>query len=198
MLQVVCFLPFAKGCTLRVKVDLSDSALRRLIGLPLKKQFQELTGSQDENRFRIFKNHYVEVRDSISGSPKDQTHPFPGIIPALQELKGRGIRLGVVSSGATDRIRETMNRHNALLYFDAVVGGKLDKAQGIDSAVNQLRATNQESLYLGDRSDDEIVAIKARVSFIGVMTGAFRKSDFPPECILLPSVAQLPAYLKSA
>lgn len=174
----------------------ADEVLKRLIGIPLERQFVELTGNLDEMSYKLFKAAYVKERDLRESAG---THPLPGIMEAIKDLKTKGISLGIVSTGAPKRILRALTRENALSCFgeSAVIGGADEKPQAICQALAVFGENAQHTAYIGDRPEDCSAALEAGVSFIAVETGAFQKGDFPRDTIVLSSVAVLPRYFQS-
>jgi|HubBroStandDraft_6_1064221.scaffolds.fasta_scaffold164089_2 phosphoglycolate phosphatase len=173
-----------------------DLTLRRLIGIPLHQQFETFCRNRDPRVYEVFQNAYVKERVMRE---MEGTLPLPGVIPALATLKTRGFHLGVVSTGASKRILRALGRYKALLYFEeqAVIGGADNKTEAIRLAINRFRAKAQDTLYVGDRPEDQAASADAGVPFIGVTTGAFSDKDFPGDCVVLGSVAVLPQYLET-
>lgn len=56
--------------------------------------------------------------------------------------------------------------------------------------------SRNETYYVGDHPDDMLAAKGAGLRFVGVLTGVFGKDDFNGYSEIIPSVADLPQYLK--
>ena len=191
-----CLFPaLRKGLQMIGRFDPADSVLKRLIGIPLFQQFVILTGSHDRKLYEVFKSTYIKER---AMHEVDGTRPLPGAILAIKSLNNDRYQLGVVSTGARQRILKALNQFSALSYFgdDAIIGGAASKGEAIRSALVHFHARREDTLYVGDRPDDHDASIAAGVTFIGVATGAFSEKDFPDGCIVLSSVAVLPEYLE--
>lgn len=172
----------------------SDSQLMPLIGIPLTKQYELLGGKADPNLFASFQRVYAAERTAreVAG-----TRLLPGVASSLQRLKRDGYQLGVVSTGATGRIRRALTRFNLLPFFSdrGIIGGAENKAESLRSAVSTFRIERKQTVYVGDRPDDGDAAKNSGVAFIAVTTGAFGKDDFPNDCVVIDSVAQLADHL---
>lgn len=165
-------------------------ATKRLIGIPLEEQFKALGGSiDDQAMFRRFKSAYVEYRDAHANT---ETRFMEGVPETLRVLTDRGFLLGVVSTGAETRIRRILSSSGLNNHFQIVAGGCLDRANGIIGALAALGIPRIAAVYVGDRPDDGQAAAQAKVSFIAVLTGAFKSSDFPPRTELIHTMAELP------
>ena len=76
---------------------------------------QERQNPEFEKVFATFKNYY-------SAHLNDYTAPYPGIIPLLQELQKRGIKMGIVSNKFDEGVKAL-----AAKFFGRLVG----HAQGV-------------------------------------------------------------------
>jgi len=124
---------------------------------------------------------------------RNGTHLLPGVRSALEGLRAAGYQLGVVSTGASGRIRRTLTRFQLMPYFTetGIMGGAQNKLEALSKATTQFRMKPRETVYVGDRPDDADAAENAGVNFIGVTTGAFKGSDFPPGSKVVRSLADL-------
>jgi len=78
-------------------------------------------------------------------------------------------------------------------YFTetGIMGSAQNKLEALSKATTQFRMKPRETVYVGDRPDDADAAENAGVNFIGVTTGAFKGSDFPPGSKVVRSLADL-------
>jgi phosphoglycolate phosphatase len=171
-----------------------DAELKPLIGIPLEDQFKSLTGMFDRQSFERYLRAYRPERDARE---VDGTKLVPGAHVALAALKQSGCQLGIVSTGAPERIRRTLTRYgiSSISGEAGVFGGFRKKEEGIRRAVAHFRSRATDAIYVGDRPDDGEVAHAAGVGFIAVSTGAFGRPDFAIEIPVLGSVAELPDFL---
>jgi phosphoglycolate phosphatase len=168
----------------------SDSQLKLLIGLPLAKQYEVLSGKADLSLFATFKRVYLAergARESVG------THLLPGVASALERLNRDGYQLGVVSTGAAGRIRRALIRFNLLVHFtdNGIIGEAEDKAIALNWALSHFHTEREQTVYVGDRPDDGDAAKVSGVSFVAVTTGAFEKCDFPRDCKVIVSLEHL-------
>ncbi len=105
------------------------------------------------------------------------THLVPGAVEALRELRGRGLRLALVTSGHRARV-ELELRANGIsdlfataVYGDAVPRQKPDPAP-LTLAARYLRAEPRRLVFVGDAVEDMQMARHAGVLALGVLTGA--------------------------
>jgi phosphoglycolate phosphatase len=168
----------------------SDSQLRPLIGIPLVKQYQILTGRHDAEEFARFERIYAKERSALESTG---THLLPGVHSALEGLRAAGYQLGVVSTGASGRIRRTLTHLQLMPYFTeaGIIGDAQNKLEALSKATTQFRMKPGETVYVGDRPEDADAAKNAGLNFIGVTTGAFKEGDFPLGSKVVRSLADL-------
>ena len=88
---------------------------------------------------------------------------YEDVVPVLDELRRRGLKIGLVSNGARD-IEEFVAHHN--LPIDAAVGsrahGKVKPDPSIFlAALQQLGVTADEAVMVGDTPEDDIEGARA-------------------------------------
>jgi phosphoglycolate phosphatase len=190
-----CLFPaLRKGLQAVHKAEPPDGILKALIGISLEQQFAILSGTSDAELYKRFHDAYKKERELTE---ETGTHPIPGAIDTIKELKKNRLQLGIVSTGAPNRVLRTLAQYDVLSYFGeaGVVGGAHNKKEAIGHALGHFGIGAQDTIYVGDRPDDGAAALDAGVGFLGVTTGAFTKTDFPKESVVLTSVAVLPRHL---
>lgn len=106
---------------------------------------------------------------------------FDGIFELLEELKARGIKIGVISNKPHLRSVDVVNTLFGEDYFDIVVGQKEgvpkkpDPASTLDGA-RQLGVLPRECIYAGDTDVDMQNGNAAGMFTVGVLWG-FRKRE---------------------
>lgn len=101
---------------------------------------------------------------------------FEGVSQTLDELRSRGITLGIVS-GARSEVMEFLSKEGLLNRFDTVVlgsdvtRGKPDP-EGVLKALNGLNVPPEMALYVGDTPVDIQASRAAGVRAVSVLTGA--------------------------
>ena len=127
-----------------------------------------------EQIFDYFKKHYgVHCNDT--------TEPYPDVIHLLNELKARGIRMGIVSNKIDSAVKELAN-----IYFEGYMQSAIGEKEGVarkpapDTAVHammELDVTPEHALYVGDSDVDIATAQNAGMECISVTWG-FRDEEF--------------------
>jgi len=124
--------------------------------------------------YTTFKNYY-------SAHLNDYTAPYEGIIPLLQELKARHIKMGIVSNKFDEGVKAL-----AAKFFK----GLIDNAQGTSDTIKKkpapdavlalikdLHAEDEKNIYIGDSDVDIKTAQNAGIPCISVSWG-FRSKAF--------------------
>ena len=108
------------------------------------------------------------------------TRPFPGIADALEQLKGRGAKLGVLSNKYDAATRAVIEAHLPGL-FDLVRGEcaeipRKPDPTGMCWMMNELGVSPDKVAYVGDSDIDMKTACNAGVYGVGVSWG-YRSVD---------------------
>lgn len=106
----------------------------------------------------------------------DHAHAYPGIQAALDDLKTRGIRLGVVTNKPAEAARGMVEQIFGKDYFDVVIGATDDLPKKPDPttvrmALKALGCSAKEAMYFGDSDVDMITGRNAGIETIGVSWG---------------------------
>lgn len=83
--------------------------------------------------------------------------PFPGIADALDLLKTRGVKLGVVTGKGEHTANLTLKYLGLADYFEYVEAGKEDaviKATAMQTILNAWQIDAQDAAYIGDSASD--------------------------------------------
>jgi len=107
-----------------------------------------------------FKEEYVEIfRKFYMENPVLYTKPYEGVPEVLAELKGKGIKLAVVSNKLEELSVEILKRLNLLSFFDFVAGGdtfeeKKPSPLPILKTLHMLGVPPDKALIVGDTEAD--------------------------------------------
>jgi len=104
--------------------------------------------------------------------------PLPGAISTLRELKRRGYRLGVVSSGSECRVSREVKELDLEQFFETVIcneqmAEKKPHPEGLETALRMLGCANHKTAYVGDSPEDIEMGKRANMVTVGV------RSDYP-------------------
>ena len=127
-----------------------------------------------EETFDVFKEYYGEHCTENTGA-------YQGIIPLLDELKTRGIKMAIVSNKIDFAVKE-LNDQYFSGYTSAAIGEMENVARkpAPDTALKAMRelgVTADECVYVGDSDVDIQTAKNAGIPCISVTWG-FRDRDF--------------------
>ena len=126
----------------------------------------------------------------------------PDVLATLEELKGAGYRMGLVSNLTlrADLMRADLDRWSLTRFLDATVfssevGVRKPDPRIFKEALNRIRADPGETAFVGDRLYDDVSGAQA-VGMRGILTRQFRQEADPayhPDAVIehlkeLPSV----------
>jgi phosphoglycolate phosphatase len=154
--------------------------VRTCIGLTLPDVLQRLSGVHAPHEIETFIAAFHRRADEVM---EPSTVVFPEGVTLVKSLRERGVRTGIVSTKRRSRIEAILERRDLRPLFDTVVGiedvpaCKPDPA-GLLLALRRLETDPAESLYIGDHVVDAEAAQRARVPFIGLLTGTTTRECF--------------------
>lgn len=101
-----------------------------------------------------------------------EVKPYVGIIDALQELKAKGYRLGVLTSNQEHIVREFLETHQYPL-FDFIVSEKtlFGKDKALKRILKNFSLDKQHVVYVGDEMRDVVACRRIDVDVIAVEWG---------------------------
>jgi HAD superfamily hydrolase (TIGR01549 family) len=99
--------------------------------------------------------------------------PVAGAQETINELKRRGYRLGVVSSGSECRVVREVSELGLESIFEIVVcneqmENKKPHPEGLETAMRSLGCSREESCYVGDSPEDIEMGRSANMLTVGV------------------------------
>ena len=177
----------------------SGDTIRRTIGLSLPETLLRLAGEEHRNRAEEFRRLWRAKSVHVM---VDGTTLLPGVEVAIEALRNRGLRLGIVSTKFHSPIQAVLARENLLDKFGAVIGGddveqfKPDP-QGLLLAIERLGSQSDHTLYVGDNATDAETARRAGVPFLAVLSGVATRDEFKGCSVLefLENVGRIPSFL---
>ena len=176
----------------------TDADINRLIGLTLRRMFEELTGSSDDVLYNRFRSLFNERAEEVVTK---HTVIYDGVIPLLTELTHQEKQLGIVSTKHSHRLMEIFTKFDMQKYFNVILGGEnvqnhKPHPEGLHLALERLSIEPHEALYVGDTILDAAAARSAGVSFVAVTTGTTPAESFMPfsPIAIVDSVSDLYAF----
>ncbi|MDZ7708740.1 MAG: HAD family hydrolase [Roseovarius sp.] len=127
--------------------------------------------------------------------------PAVPLVPYLDGLRGRGMRLGVVTNDTEYGARAHLGVAGVLERFDFVAG--FDSGHGAKPAPGPLLAFARavsvapgRVVMVGDSTHDLIAGRAAGMVCVGVLTGTAVEADLAPYAdAVLPDIGHLPGWL---
>lgn len=159
--------------------QIDDHTIKRTIGKTLSESFSILTGITDTETLETFRKEYVKEADRHMSI---NTRLFPETIEVLQTLKANGAAIGIISTKYRYRILELSGKAFPEGFFDLIVGGEDVKTskpspEGLNLAIERLKADKATTLYIGDSTVDAETARNAGVDFAGVLHGMTTREE---------------------
>ena len=117
----------------------------------------------------------------------DHTALYETVPPMVEELRQRGLRLGIVSTKYRSRINGVLKREGLLDQFGVVIGG---------DDVEHYKP-HPQGLYVGDSQVDAELAKRAGVPLVIVLSGVTPREhfeDYAPAGVL-ENISHLPQFL---
>lgn len=129
-----------------------------------------LSGSET---FALVKKEFME---HYSRHSMDKTHPYDGMNGLLKELQKKGIALAVLSNKNDSFIKVLMEKFYPGISFDILMGKRDEYPPKPDPAslkevLRQLKAGEDDTIYVGDSNVDVQTAHGANLPCIGVTWG---------------------------
>ena len=133
----------------------------------------------------------------------ESVHTGPDVIATLEALRGRGLRLGVVSNAAylPRLMKEQLAALGLAAYFDAVtfsseVGVRKPHPAIYADALRKLGAEPSRTLFVGDRVREDVQGPK-ELGMRAVLTREWRQEDDPGVAdFVIQRLGELPAIVR--
>jgi phosphoglycolate phosphatase len=154
--------------------------IHAMIGISLPETFKRLTGDAGKTGADRFVELFIQRADAVM---LDYIVLFDSARPAVQQLVGNGLTLGIVSTKYRRRISAFLQREGLTHAFKVVVGGEDVAAHkpdptGLLMALEKLGYVSSQTIYVGDSVVDAETAQRANVPFVAVLSGVTPKNAF--------------------
>ena len=124
------------------------------------------------------------------------------LVPFLEALQARGLKLGVATNDAETPARIHLTNAGVLGHFDFVAG--FDSGHGAKPAPGQLLAfatamniAPEHVVMVGDSAHDLVAGRAAGMQTVGVLTGIAAADDLIPYAdVVLPDIGHLPDWIE--
>ena len=182
------------GTVLNTLDDLTDSVnyVLDMFGMPERRsdEYRQFFGNgiryalscavpshTDEN---IIDEMLPYFREHYNKHCLDKTRPYEGILELMRILKDKGYKMAIVSNKIDSAVKELNDR-----FFSDYVSVAIGERPGISrkpapdtvlAALEELGASREEAVYIGDSEVDLQTAVNSGLSCIAVLWG-FRDKD---------------------
>ncbi len=155
--------------------------VRQMVGNGVRKLMLHAVPDGEGNP--LFGKAFADFRAYYSEHSFDNTRPYDGIMPLLAELKGRGVRMAVVSNKMDSATKPLVSRFFGD-YIDIAIGE--NEAEGVrrkpapdmvHKAIREMGVEAADCVYIGDSDVDLLTARNSSLPCISVLWG-FRDKDF--------------------
>lgn len=164
---------------------------------------KKLKDSLDAERFASLRRTFYDLLEEMELKAAQEVTLYPGAVETLQKLRGRGLKIGMVTNNGRVGTTLTLKRYELESYFDAVVTRDDCEEMKPDSgpvlkALKEMHVSPEEAILVGDGVMDVMAARAAGLPSVAVATGPFsneRLLKVEPD-YLLASVNDLPLLLE--
>lgn len=164
---------------------------------------KKLKDKLDPRAFMKLRRTFYDLLEEMEVKAAQQVTLYPGAVETLRKLRGRGLKIGIVTNNGRAGTELTLKRYQLAGFFDAVVtrddceemkpdGGPVRKV------LTEMRVPPEEAILVGDGVMDIMAAREAGLPSVAVATGPFpseRLLQAEPD-YLLGSVNDLPVLIE--
>ena len=141
-----------------------ESELVAVLGKPLKNQMGFFSAKHTDDMMKYYRQIYRENRDQM-------TVIYEGVLPMLENLKSKGIRMAIVSNKGSNGIQHALEKFKMKEYFDiSLSSSDVQKhkpdPEGILKVLKFWDFTSEEILFVGDSNNDILCANNANVQSV--------------------------------
>ena len=153
--------------------------VRAFVGNGLRNLMLQAVPGGEENP--IFESLFEFFRDYYKAHCNVKTAPYDGIMELLNELKGRGVKMAIVSNKIDSGVKE-LNEIHFSDFVEVAIGeregiGRKPSPDSVNEALRILNVDKEHAVYVGDSDVDIQTAKNAEIRCISVSWG-FRDESF--------------------
>ena len=153
--------------------------VRSFVGNGLRNLMTQAVPGGEKNP--VFESLFEEFREYYKSHCNIKTAPYEGILELMDELKNRGIKMGIVSNKIDSGVKELNEIHFAK-YVEVAIGeragiGRKPAPDSVNEALRILDVDKKDSVYVGDSDVDIQTAKNAGMDCVSVSWG-FRDEVF--------------------
>ncbi|MEH7237545.1 HAD family hydrolase [Bacillus sp. JJ1562] len=149
--------------------------------------------------FHIMGITWKELLQDYINLFKNNCVPFPNLIPMLEELKGNGLQLGIITNGEGQFQFDNIKALGIEKYFDIILiseweGIKKPDPQIFMKAVAQLNVPKNQCIFIGDHPENDVKAAR-NVGMKGIWKKDLQWDNVDADYII-DDLAELPSVIK--
>lgn len=153
--------------------------VRAFVGNGLRNLMQQAVPGGEENP--VFESLFEFFREYYKTHCNIKTAPYEGILELMKELKGRGVKMAIVSNKIDSGVKELNEIHFAE-YVGVAIGEREGIARkpspdSVNEALRILEIDKAHAVYVGDSDVDIQTAKNAEIRCVSVSWG-FRDEAF--------------------
>ena len=153
--------------------------VRAFVGNGLRNLMTQAVPDGEENP--VFESLFEFFREYYKSHCNVKTMPYDGILDLMKELKGRGVKMAIVSNKIDAGVKE-LNAIHFAEYVDVAIGeregiGRKPEPDSVNEALRLLDVKKEHAVYVGDSDVDIQTAKNAEIRCISVSWG-FRDEAF--------------------
>ena len=153
--------------------------VRAFVGNGLRNLMLQAVPDGEDNP--VFEDLFEFFREYYKSHCNVKTAPYDGILELMKELKGRGVKMAIVSNKIDAGVKELNSIHFAE-YVDVAIGerdgiSRKPAPDSVNEALRLLEVDKEHAVYVGDSDVDIETAKNAEIRCISVSWG-FRDEAF--------------------
>lgn len=157
----------------------SIEEVKAFVGNGLRNLMLQAVPNGEENP--VFENLFEFFREYYKSHCNIKTVPYEGIIGLMKELKGRGIKMAIVSNKIDSGVKE-LNQIYFSEFVDIAIGereeiGRKPAPDSVNEVLRLLEVDKEHAVYVGDSDVDIQTAKNAAIRCVSVSWG-FRDEAF--------------------
>lgn len=159
-------------------VELTEKDKLRLIGTHDQQMLEELL---KESTYKVTLEQLQNKRSEKGNTYENgDIRPMPNLVPMIQQLRKKGVKMAVVTSTTTKLIIIALNRMGILNLFDVIVCGDMCKKRKPDpecyiKAMSLLGAKSEECIVFEDSTVGIQAAKRAGIEVIAYVGSGVRQ-----------------------
>lgn len=157
----------------------SMEEVRQFVGNGLRNLMLQAVPEGENNP--VFEDLFEFFREYYKTHCNRKTAPYEGILELMKELKGRNVKMAIVSNKIDAGVKE-LNAIHFAEYVETAIGEREGIARkpapdSVNEALRILKVDKNHAVYVGDSDVDIQTAKNAEIRCISVTWG-FRDEDF--------------------